>query len=98
MRRSDMQTLQDATTKAFGAQIERTLAVMRIRGFDFPDHSEVGVTIKAATALVTQVQTRMDDIHVEGNITPENAVADVDKISDALVVLWLDKYAIKWPA
>lgn len=98
MNRKNIEVIQDATLKSLDAQIQRTLAVARIQGWEFPDKYDVGVTILAATALATKVKARMDDVTLEQTIASTDVPADVAKLCDALVAEWLVLHATGKPA
>jgi hypothetical protein len=97
MRKESSQRIQDATIKALAAQVERTLSVARIKGWEFPVTFDVGVTVVASTAIATKVKVRMDDITIETTISSTNTVKDIAKISDDLVAEWLVLHATGKP-
>lgn len=98
MNRRNVEAIQEATMKTLAAQIERTLSVMRIKGWEFSDQkAAVGVTIVASTPLATKVKARMDEVTLEATISSTNVAEDVAKISDDLVAEWLATHATAKP-
>lgn len=98
MNSKNIEVIQNATLKSLTSQIFRTLSVARIKGWEFPDKYDVGVTIVAATALATKIKARMDDVTLEGTIESTDVTAGVVKITDDLVAEWLVLHATGKPA
>ena len=97
MNSKNIATIQDATIKALNAQVFRTLTVARIKGWEFPNKYDLGVTVLAATALATKVKARMDDVTLEATIESTDVTASIVKISDDLVAEWLVLHATGKP-
>ena len=98
MNTKNVEAIQAATVKALAAQIERTLNVARIKGWEFPAKADIGLTVIASTAVATKVKARMDATTVEANISSTNTVEDISKLADALVDEWLTTNATTKPA
>ncbi len=99
MNTKNVEAIQAATIKALAAQVERTIAVARIKGWEFPADAkaDVGLTVIAATAVATKVKARMGTTTVEATISSTNTVEDIAKLADALVDEWLVVHATKEP-
>jgi hypothetical protein len=97
MNRRNKDKLRDATAKAIATLVRRTLDAARIQGWDFPDHCDIGTTIKATTPLVIQAELRMDDVTTEALISSTTPGPDISKAVNALVEPWLKKHATKRP-
>jgi hypothetical protein len=98
MNTKNVEAIQAATVKALAAQVERTLAVARIKGWEFPASADIGLTVVASTAVATKVKARMDTTTVEANISSTNTVEDISKLAGALVDEWLLAHATTKPA
>ena len=97
MNRKNTEAIQEATIKSLAAQVERTLNVARIKGWDFPATFDIGVTVVVSTAIATKVKARMDDVNLEATISSTHTVDDIAKLSDALVDEWLVTHATVKP-
>lgn len=98
MNKTNKDVLETVISLAAAEQVKRTLAVMRIRGWRFPEQCAVGVKILAATALVTQVDLRIDDVHAAtANVSTDTPAEDLSVIIDGLVAEWLTKHATERP-
>lgn len=96
-RKNDDDKLRNAIAKAFATQVQRTLDVMRVRGWEFPANCDVGVTVVASTPLALKVNVRVDQETMPATIASTNPGDDITKAVDALVAAWLAKNAIKRP-
>jgi hypothetical protein len=96
MRKQNIAAIQEATSKALAAQVQRTLAVMRIKGWTFPAECDVAVRILAATALVTQITARMDDVVApRENIAVATPNEGIARTAEILVTEWLRRHGKK---
>jgi hypothetical protein len=98
MNEKNRAAIEAVITRATADQVKRTLDVMRIRGWRFPEQCAVGVKVLASTALVTQVAIRIDDVSApSANVTTEAPRDDIAKVVDSLVAEWLSKHATERP-
>lgn len=96
MLKKNVAAIQEATTKALAAQVQRTLSVMRIKGWTFPAECDVAVRVLAASALVTQITARMDDVLAANeNIATATPAEGIERVADTLVAEWLRRHGTK---
>jgi hypothetical protein len=88
---------KDEVTKKFGDQVRRSLAVERIKGFEFPDKCDVGVLVLSYTSTAYRVKARMDNISIEATIKMDSEAKDIMETVGHLVEPWLISYATKKP-
>jgi hypothetical protein len=88
---------KDEVVKKFGDQVERSLAVERIKGYEFPDKCDVGVLVLSYTPTDYRVKARIDHLSVEATISKSTEAKDIAQTVDHLVVPWLVTNATKKP-
>lgn len=88
---------KDEVAKKFADQVRRSLAVERIKGFEFPDKCDVGVLVLSYTPTTYKVKARIDNLSVEARISLATEAADILETVDHLVEPWLVVNATKKP-
>lgn len=90
--------IQDTVASDLAEQVTRSLAVMRIKGWDFPENADVGVLVLNAPHKGIRVKARIDDVTTEGDIFSETKDKDIINTVDILVAQWLAKHATAKPS
>jgi hypothetical protein len=85
--------LRDYFAAAFKNALKRVLDVMRIQGWYFPSHFEMGVQILSDAPLVTMVKVRMDDVTRIARVRLARLRADLVATADDVAAAWLAKHA-----
>lgn len=92
MRSENVSIIQQATAKAYEAQVRRTLSAMRVRGWAFPAECAMSVRIIDASALRFSVEARVDDVTRTDVVSVRASAEDIAKSVERLVAAWLTKH------
>ncbi len=92
MQQKAVSVIQDATAKAYAAQIQRVLSAMRVRGWRFPEQFNVEVKVTEASALRIVVEAKIDEMKSDDEIKVRTSADDIPKAVDNLVAQWLKQH------
>ncbi len=92
MQQKAVNVIQDATAKAYAAQIQRVLSAMRVRGWRFPEQFNVAVQVTEASALRIVVEAKIDEVTSVDEIKVRTSSDDIPKAVDKLVAQWLKQH------
>lgn len=95
MQQKAVNVIQDATAKAYAAQIQRVLSAMRVRGWRFPEQFNVEVKVADASALRIIVEAKIDEVTSVDEIKVRTSSDDIPKAVDKLVAQWLKKHGAR---
>ena len=84
--------LREATERAFAAQVERALRVVRARGWKFQQPELCFVSIEKENPGTFDVSMSIDDTVRKARINMRTVANDVENAVNALVAVWLSKH------
>lgn len=84
---------QNEIAKTLAEQVQRDLVVERIRGWQFPERCDLGVTVISSDGKSHKVKARLGNTKITAKISETDVLAmlDFERASERLVAAWLAK-------
>ena len=92
MRSENVSIIQQATAKAYEAQVRRTLSTMRLRGWTFPTECAMAIRVVDASPLRFSIEARVDDVVRTDIVSIRASSDDIAKSVERLIAEWLSKH------